>query len=317
MPGAGRALGQRHALGDLDDPERRQLAAARVQEVRAERISSSAVAGLATGMRIRAGSGDVAFMRPPPASAQRSTRYGFSSSNSRAWRSTRSSAWVGRDGAVLDDEAADAAEVDRHERGDEGLHLGLRVAGRDDQVVDDPGPHVVREVERGHRVGHLEGRRRRRRARRHRARAGSVPGRPAGRPRRRARGPSPTVAGASIERHWSARVSEPAWNSDRSRSVFTSSGGGSMIRSKPYAGTSWLPWIGEPVLLVAVGEPQDRADDLAEHRAEVGPRVLRVVDLRAEPRLADGEAAGQRRRRHPDVDAEAAESSASSRRASR
>ncbi len=42
-----------------------------------------------------------------------------------------------------------------------------------------------------------------------------------------------TVAGASIDRHVSARVSEPTWNSERSRSVFTSSGGGSMIRSKP------------------------------------------------------------------------------------
>ena len=46
-------------------------------------------------------------------------------------------------------------------------------------------------------------------------------------------GRSSTVAGASIARHVSARVSEPAWNSDSSRSVFTSSGGGSMIRSKP------------------------------------------------------------------------------------
>ena len=42
-----------------------------------------------------------------------------------------------------------------------------------------------------------------------------------------------SVAGASIRAHVSARVSEPAWNSDRSRSVFTSSGGGSMIRSNP------------------------------------------------------------------------------------
>ena len=41
------------------------------------------------------------------------------------------------------------------------------------------------------------------------------------------------VAGASMCRHESARVSEPAWNSDSRRSVFTSSGGGSMIRSKP------------------------------------------------------------------------------------
>ena len=42
----------------------------------------------------------------------------------------------------------------------------------------------------------------------------------------------PTESGA-IERQRSARVSEPAWNSERSRSVFTSSGGGSIIRSKP------------------------------------------------------------------------------------
>ena len=41
------------------------------------------------------------------------------------------------------------------------------------------------------------------------------------------------VSGASIVRHVSARVSDPTWNSDSRRSVFTSSGGGSMIRSKP------------------------------------------------------------------------------------
>ena len=63
----------------------------------------------------------------------------------------------------------------------------------------------------------------------------------------------------------------------------------------------------QPVVRVAVGQPQDRADDLAEHRPEVRARVLRVVDLRPEPRLADGEPAGDRGRRHPDVDAEAAD----------
>ena len=42
-----------------------------------------------------------------------------------------------------------------------------------------------------------------------------------------------SVAGASIEPHSSASVIEPVWNSDSSRSVFTLSGGGSMIRSKP------------------------------------------------------------------------------------
>ena len=55
------------------------------------------------------------------------------------------------------------------------------------------------------------------------------------------------------------------------------------------------------------GQPEDRPDDLAEHRPEVGAGVLGVVDLRPEARLADREAAGQRRRRHPDVDPELAD----------
>ncbi len=71
----------------------------------------------------------------------------------------------------------------------------------------------------------------------------------------------------------------------------------------------------QPVVRVAVGQPQDRADDLAEHRPEVGAGVLGVVDLGPEPRLADREAAGDRRGRHPDVDAEAADVRRSSRRA--
>ena len=149
------------------------------------------------------------------------------------------------------------------------------------------------------------------------ARAGSGPRRRACRPRSRGPGRSRASSGASIGRHVSARVSDPAWNSDSSRSVFTSSGGGSMIRSKPYAGTSWLPLDREPVVGVRVGQPQDRPDDLAEHRPEVGARVLRVVDLRPEARLADREPAGQRRGRHPDVDPELADVVASSRRASR
>ena len=41
------------------------------------------------------------------------------------------------------------------------------------------------------------------------------------------------LAGSIVLRHVSATVSEPAWNSDRRRIAFTSSGGGSMIRSKP------------------------------------------------------------------------------------
>ncbi len=41
------------------------------------------------------------------------------------------------------------------------------------------------------------------------------------------------VAGDRIRRHVSASVSDPPWNSESSRMAFTSSGGGSMIRSKP------------------------------------------------------------------------------------
>ena len=63
---------------------------------------------------------------------------------------------LGRDVPVLDDEAADPPEVDRHERGDERLERRLRVARGDDQVVDDARPEVVGEVERRDRVGHLE-----------------------------------------------------------------------------------------------------------------------------------------------------------------
>ena len=60
LAGPRRALGQRHALGHLDDPERRQLARPRVHAATAPiRISSSAVSGFATGMTIRDG------QRPP------------------------------------------------------------------------------------------------------------------------------------------------------------------------------------------------------------------------------------------------------------
>ena len=83
-----------------------------------------------------------------------------------------------------------------------------------------------------------------------------------------------------------------------------SSGGGSIdpleaVRGHVVAALRLLPAI-----RVRDGQAEDRGDDLAEHRAEVRAGVLRVVDLRAEPRLADGEAAVERQRGHPDVDAE-------------
>ena len=64
---------------------------------------------------------------------------------------------------------------------------------------------------------------------------------------------------------------------------------------------------GQPLRCVPDSQPQNRAHDLAEHRAQVGAGVLRIVDFGAQPGLADGEPAGERRGRHPDVDAELAD----------
>ena len=61
---------------------------------------------------------------------------------------------------------------------------------------------------------------------------------------------------------------------------------------------------GQPAVGVVAGHRQQRADDLAEHRPQVRARVLGVVDLGAEARLAHREAASESGRRHPDVDAE-------------
>src|SRR5205814_7422801 len=99
MAGPRRALGERHSLGDLDDPERGQLAAARLEEVRAEADELLGRGG------IRDGDDDPGRQRPagdahaearaaaaPAGASQRSSRYGFRRSSSRAWRSTWSSA---------------------------------------------------------------------------------------------------------------------------------------------------------------------------------------------------------------------------------
>ena len=62
----------------------------------------------------------------------------------------------------------------------------------------------------------------------------------------------------------------------------------------------------EPGVRMAAGQSQDRPHHLAEHRPQVGRRVLGVVDLGAEAGLADGEPADEGVRRHPDVDPEPA-----------
>jgi hypothetical protein len=95
VAGPGRALGQGHALGHLDDAERRDLAGPRVQHRRPQPDQLLGRAGV--GDRDQDADGEWRLRAHASAfrstACQRSTRYGFSSSNARAWRSTRSSAW--------------------------------------------------------------------------------------------------------------------------------------------------------------------------------------------------------------------------------
>ena len=87
MAGPGRALRERHALGDLDDAQGAQLAGPRLEQGGADPDE------LAGGARVGDRDEDPDRQRGAVHPAfQRSTRYGLSSSNSRAWRSTRSSA---------------------------------------------------------------------------------------------------------------------------------------------------------------------------------------------------------------------------------
>ena len=94
MPGAGRTLGQRHPLRDLDDAEGRQLASTRIEHRGAEPDQLLCRARVRdrdedAGREGRAGRHQATPSATPcSAACQRSTRYGLSSSNSRAWRST-------------------------------------------------------------------------------------------------------------------------------------------------------------------------------------------------------------------------------------
>src|SRR5262249_52367885 len=104
----GGALAERHPLGHLDDAERSQLPGPRIEERGAEPDQLLRGGGVRDGNQdpggersagaahrrasAVSGSGAAPFVGPT-ACCQRSTRYGLSSSNSRAWRSTRSSAW--------------------------------------------------------------------------------------------------------------------------------------------------------------------------------------------------------------------------------
>ena len=98
VPRPCRAFRQRHPLGHLDDPERGQLAVLLVEDRRAEldqllgreRVGDRDQDPRGERRAAHARTSALAFFAGFP--VQRSTRYGFSSSNSRAWRSTRSSA---------------------------------------------------------------------------------------------------------------------------------------------------------------------------------------------------------------------------------
>ena len=58
-----------------------------------------------------------------------------------------------------------------------------------------------------------------------------------------------------------------------------------------------------PDALVLLHENEHAADHLVEHRAQIRPGILRVVELRAEEALANSEAFRDRERGHPDIDA--------------
>ena len=86
----GGALRERHPLGHFDDAERRDLAVLAVEHRGAE--ADQLLGRHRVGDRDQDAHGERRPARHPPAAVQRSTRYGFNSSNSRACRSTRSSA---------------------------------------------------------------------------------------------------------------------------------------------------------------------------------------------------------------------------------
>ncbi len=96
------ALGQRHALGHLDDAEGRELALAGIEQVGSEPDQLLRGRGIGDGYDDPGRKHAFGHDRDPafaagraeaaPSAPHRSSRYGLSRSNSRAWRSTLSSA---------------------------------------------------------------------------------------------------------------------------------------------------------------------------------------------------------------------------------
>ena len=84
VAGARRTLRQRHPLGHLDDAERRQLAGLGIEHGGAEPDQLLGRAGIGDRDQDPPGERRAGRHAPPPEAFQRCTRYGFSSSNSRA-----------------------------------------------------------------------------------------------------------------------------------------------------------------------------------------------------------------------------------------
>ena len=208
---------------------------------------------------------------------------------------------------ALDDEAPHPSEVEGHERCHEALEGDGAEAGCDDEVVDDPRPQLVGEVEAGDGFAHLVGA--------DAVRAALCPAQPEAprRPlgelacfdrqllgRRRVVGREHRPPGVGQGHPPGPELGEEAQRVHLERAR--------IHPALEAVGRDLVAALDlEPRVGVAASQPQDRPDDLAEHRPEISRGVLRIVDLGAQARLADGEPAHERVRGHPDVDPELAD----------
>ena len=101
-------------------------------------------------------------------------------------------------------------------------------------------------------------------------------------------------------------ASDPSWNDAQEPQRVDLERRGFRDALEPIRGHVVAPGHVVPAVRVLHGESQRGGHDLSEHGAQVRAGILGVVDLGAQAGLADREAVGDRRRRHPDVDAEAA-----------
>ena len=156
------ALGQRDALGHLHDAQRGDLGRPPVADPRADahQVARRARVGERQQDPIRrAAAGRHQPGRFPAAriSFQRVTRYGLSSSNSRAWASMTRSAWSVVISSVSPMKPAVRAEVQRRQRGEQLLAVRAGAVEGNHGVVQAADPQLGGEVEVGRRLGDLHG----------------------------------------------------------------------------------------------------------------------------------------------------------------